>query len=630
MITNKIYYEDSTNLSKEIPDNYLDLIITSPPYADIKNYGKKINNFSPDNYNDWMIPIVKEIGRSLKDSGSFILNINDKVVGGFRHLYVFNLVIRICNETDLKLYDRYIWHKKNALPGSGNRLNDWMEYIFHFSKTSQIKNNIDQVREPYAESTIKRYKSPVAFNKKTNDDGITSIGDKKMVKQNPLGKKPSTVMRFNNAGILKGGIAGKHPAPFHPDLPEFFIKWLTDENDIVLDPFMGCYDSKTRVMTNDGLKFFKDLTSEKILTLNPENNRIEYQNILKKFQYEYKGDMYQFKGKSYDLLVTPNHNMYVKEAHKNNYELIEANKLNHRTYKIPISGDWKGTNTDHFELPIYEPNRSNQFSKSNLNSLRIDIKIWLAFMGLYLSEGNIGGSKKQKDYVCCITQKIDMPEIRYVLDNLPFKYKKHGMKYHIYSTRLCKYLKRFGKSHDKFIPNDLKNLDKELLRIFLNYFNIGDVSTYSYDINNRKLYIKNLAEFTNRDYEYYWTCSNKLKDDIIELLIKCGYNATYDYKIKNSVINGRIIKVGAYEIRKSLSTNRKIDMIKHVKIIPYDGVVYCVNVQNHVMMVERYGKLVWCGNSGTVAEVCKNLNRQYIGFELNESYKELIDLRLNE
>jgi DNA modification methylase len=46
-------------------------------------------------------------------------------------------------------------------------------------------------------------------------------------------------MRFNNAGVLKGGTAGKHPAPFHPDLPEFFIKWLTDENDIVLDPFMG-------------------------------------------------------------------------------------------------------------------------------------------------------------------------------------------------------------------------------------------------------------------------------------------------------------------------------------------------------------------------------------------------------
>jgi DNA modification methylase len=239
METNKIYYGDAITLSKNLPDNYIDLLVTSPPYSTTKNYGKKINTLSPRNYNDWFLPLAEEVGRFLKEDGSFILNINDKVINGFRDLYVFELVIRICNETDLKLYDRYIWHKKNALPGSGDRLNDWMEYIFHFTKSNKIKNRVDRVREPYAESTIKRYKSPVAFNKKTNDDGITSIGDKKMVKENPLGKKPSTVMRFNNAGVLKGVTAGKHPAPFHPDLPEFFIKWLTDENDIVLDPFMG-------------------------------------------------------------------------------------------------------------------------------------------------------------------------------------------------------------------------------------------------------------------------------------------------------------------------------------------------------------------------------------------------------
>lgn len=241
METNKIYYGDAIKLSKDLPDNFVNLVCTSPPYATTKSYGKSVDLkiLNVKNYNNWFIPLAKEIGRFIKPDGSFILNINDKVVNGFRDLYVFELVIRICQETDLKLYDRYIWHKKNALPGSGDRLNDWMEYIFHFTKSNQIKNRVDRVREPYAESTIKRYKSPVAFNKKTDENGITSIGDKKMVKQNPNGKKPSTVMRFNNAGVLKGGTAGKHPAPFHPDLPEFFIKWLTDENDIVLDPFIG-------------------------------------------------------------------------------------------------------------------------------------------------------------------------------------------------------------------------------------------------------------------------------------------------------------------------------------------------------------------------------------------------------
>jgi DNA modification methylase len=167
------------------------------------------------------------------------LNINDKVIGGFRDLYVYELIIRICEETDLKLYERYTWWKKNALPTSGNRLNDWMEYIFHFTKSPKIKARVDNVREPYADSTIKRYKSPVAFNEKVDENGLTTTDDGKMVTENPLGKKPSTVFRFNNAGVLKGETAGKHPAPFHPDLLEFFIKFLTDPGDIVLDPFMG-------------------------------------------------------------------------------------------------------------------------------------------------------------------------------------------------------------------------------------------------------------------------------------------------------------------------------------------------------------------------------------------------------
>lgn len=273
METNKIYYGDAIILSKELSNNSVDLVCTSPPYATTKNYGKSVDlrPLNVKNYNNWIMPLFVETGRFLKEDGSFILNINDKIVNGYRDLYVFELVIRICEETDLKLYDRYIWHKKNAMPVSGNRLNDWMEYIFHFTKSKKIKNNVDNVREPYAESTIKRYKSPVAFNKKTDDNGITSIGDKKMVKQNPLGKKPSTVMRFNNAGVLKGGTAGKHPAPFHPELPEFFIKWLTDENDVVLDPFIGsgtvaevCKNLNRQYIGFELNKSYKDLIDKRI------------------------------------------------------------------------------------------------------------------------------------------------------------------------------------------------------------------------------------------------------------------------------------------------------------------------------------------------------------------------------
>ena len=122
--------------------------------------------------------------------------------------------------------------------GGDKRLNDRMEYIFHFVRdTKDFKSNMDVVRVPYADSSIVRSKSgPIREQKVANKSGIAEFGKEKELNINPLGSKPPGVFRFDHAGVLKGM---KHPAPFHPQLPEFFIKWLTDKNDVVLDPFMG-------------------------------------------------------------------------------------------------------------------------------------------------------------------------------------------------------------------------------------------------------------------------------------------------------------------------------------------------------------------------------------------------------
>ena len=239
METNKIYFENCLDGMKKIDDNTINLIVTSPPYADATEYGKKIECFKSKNYSDWFLPIAKEASRILRKDGSFILNINDKIDSGFRSIYVYELIVRIVNETDLKLYERYLWHKKSGLPTGGEkRLNDKTEYIFHFTKDKQHKAYTDRIRIPYSEITLNRMKTPIGVNDKINEDGTTET-NLKVVKPNDLGKKPDGVFRFNTAGVLKGSAAGLHPAAFHPDLPSLFIEWLTDENDIVLDPFMG-------------------------------------------------------------------------------------------------------------------------------------------------------------------------------------------------------------------------------------------------------------------------------------------------------------------------------------------------------------------------------------------------------
>ncbi len=234
---NKIHNGSCFELIKQIPDNYIDLIITSPPYANIKSYGKDINVLHPDNYVGWILNLFESSYRVLKPSGSFILNIDDKCINKLRHPYIFDLILSVIKFTNLKLYDYYFWHKKSYLPnGNKKRLNHSTEWILHFCKDqNQIKWNMDNVREQYKESSLKRIKSTIK-NYKTDKNGIKISIDQKQKKLNQKGKIPDNVFKFNTNQTERGN---KHPAPFNKELPTWFIKALTDEGDVVLDPFMG-------------------------------------------------------------------------------------------------------------------------------------------------------------------------------------------------------------------------------------------------------------------------------------------------------------------------------------------------------------------------------------------------------
>lgn len=235
---NKTYIGDCMKLMKDVPDNFVDLIVTSPPYADTVSYGEDVKVRDAEAYVQWFLPFFKESVRFLKDKGSFILNINDRVKKRERQLYVFELVLRVVKETDLKLYDRYVWYKKSALPMPGDkRLNDRIEYIFHFVKdTKNFKTNTDSIRVPYKKVSLKRFKNKVHGNDIVKPDGTTVLSQRGSSKAHPKGTKPTTVFRFNTCSALRGI---NHPAPYHPELPKWFINWLTDEGDVVLDPFMG-------------------------------------------------------------------------------------------------------------------------------------------------------------------------------------------------------------------------------------------------------------------------------------------------------------------------------------------------------------------------------------------------------
>lgn len=231
-----IINDDCFEAIKNQPDNSVDLVITSPPYSDIVNYGKNVSTKKPDDYVDWLLPLFKEIYRVLKPSGSFILNINDKCENSYRSTYIYDLISRNNKETKLKLYDTYIWHKKNGIPNGGTkRFRNTTEFIFHFCKDSkQMKFNMEVALVEPKESSSDRYKYKLGTQGEIVD-GVR-IKTNKIIDAEKV--RPDNVVRFSTAAASRDNLI-KHPAPFHKDLPLYYINLLTDEGDLVIDPFSG-------------------------------------------------------------------------------------------------------------------------------------------------------------------------------------------------------------------------------------------------------------------------------------------------------------------------------------------------------------------------------------------------------
>ena len=134
---------DSREILGRIPSNSIDLIVTSPPYADQRNstYG----GISPDQYVDWFLPIGKELLRVLKPDGTFILNIKERVVGGERHTYVLELILALRKQGWLWT-EEFCWHKKNSYPGKWpNRFRDSWERLLQFNKSRHFKSKRPQI-----------------------------------------------------------------------------------------------------------------------------------------------------------------------------------------------------------------------------------------------------------------------------------------------------------------------------------------------------------------------------------------------------------------------------------------------------------------------------------------------------
>ena len=260
------YLSDSLEILKSIPDSSINLIFTSPPYA--LQFKKEYGNKEKHEYVDWFLEFAKEFRRVLTDDGSFVLNIGGSYNKGSatRSLYHFKLLIRLVEEIDFHLAQECFWYNPAKMPTPAEwvnvrriRIKDSVEYVWWFSKTPNPKASNLKVLAPYSADMIRLNKRGVRATKRPSGHNIKAS----FSEVNAGGSIPSNVVETafnpeeapdlpsnflsfgNNAandayarGCNSAGLK-RHPARFPAALPEFYIKMLTDELDVVLDPFAG-------------------------------------------------------------------------------------------------------------------------------------------------------------------------------------------------------------------------------------------------------------------------------------------------------------------------------------------------------------------------------------------------------
>ena len=255
---------DSRRLLKELPDASVNLVFTSPPYA--LHFKKEYGNAHKRDYVRWFIPFAKEILRVLKDDGSFVLNIGGSYNEGTptRSLYHFHLIIALVEQVGFHLAQECFWYNPAKMPMPAEwvtvrriRIKDSVEYVWWFSKTPWPKASNLRVLKEYSPDMIRLSRRGVRATVRPSGHVIRDSFDKveaggaipgNVVEDGLLDGFPpaEAMLKFGNnaanddyAKRTKELGLKMHPARFPAALPEFFIKLLTEERDIVVDPFAG-------------------------------------------------------------------------------------------------------------------------------------------------------------------------------------------------------------------------------------------------------------------------------------------------------------------------------------------------------------------------------------------------------
>lgn len=239
---------DSLELMRKMPEQSVNLILTSPPFALTRK--KEYGNKPEEEYIEWFLEFVKEFKRIGTEDGSIVIDLGGAYKKGFpvRSIYQYELLVRICKELNLHLAQEFFHYNPSRLPTPAEwvtirriRVKDSVNIVWWLSKTAFPKATNRNVLKPYSKSMKSLIKNGYKAKKRPSGHDIST----KFQKDNGGSIPPNLLELANtesNSSYMKKCRENKikpHPARFPKGFAAFFIKFLTDEQDIVLDPFAG-------------------------------------------------------------------------------------------------------------------------------------------------------------------------------------------------------------------------------------------------------------------------------------------------------------------------------------------------------------------------------------------------------
>ena len=373
-----------------------------------------------------------------------------------------------------------------------------------------------------------------------------------------------------------------------------------------------CYKPDALILTEEGWKTLEEVKKgENVLTLNLETNEIEIQPIYEKIEQDFDGEMIHIYNRNFDDIVTPNHEYILFDENSEKYverktaEEIFNGEYDNKRY-IPKKGKWIGRNDEYFTIPNLSEERISKMKSYNQekydSDLKIPMKSFAKFMGIYLSEGTCDKTENGTRVFIYQRKKDTIDEIREMLDETGLKYtietrinsedKKEITAFLICDMRLCAYLQQFGLCYDKYVPFELKQQNIDTLTLFYEWFVKGDGR------------IRGDKRVRTKLTDDVFSTSKRLILDLNEIQFKIGYSGNYHVESRNNdrmigdrLIEGKNCQPLYFSLRSTIKKGIRLDkrFLKSEKI-NYKGKVMCVKVKNHNFYVMCNNKCHWTSN----------------------------------